>query len=424
MREHFPQRDRKGREGMADLKVKYGGLELKNPIVAAAGPLGRTFEALKRSIEAGCGAVTLKSSNAEVKENITPKPAAHVYPRPAHTFLKKYGLTNMMINWEGVPVDFTAQEERKLIEKIKPVAKDHGCRIIANVHPDPMHFADMDALRKDIETLQSAKPDLIEFCTCPYHLPNQVIYPETADYDQLKEMWGNIYTVVMEVAEVPVIAKANGPIFYTALRAVRDLGVGSFHVTEGPLFYGTIVDIDKMTPLAPGPAVITYGAHRRPIMNLQCARTRALGEDFDLMSSGGIWSVNDVIERLMCGAQVVGLHTAVQYHGQKLFTKIIKGLSEWLDKKGMGLQEVIGKAVPKIVSQEAHDSFMRECDRTVDQIRPVIDPELCNGCGICTNCIHGAIVMEDKKAETNLDRCVRCGVCASICPVDAITLQV
>ncbi len=409
---------------MADLKVTYGGLEFKNPVVAAAGPLGRTFEALKRSIEAGCGAVTLKSSNIEVKAEITPKPAAHVYPRPAHAFLKKYGLTNMMINWEGVPVDFTAEEEKQLIQKIRSMADDHGCRIIANMHPDPMYMADPDAFRADIETIQSAEPDLIEFCTCPYHLPHEITYPEAADYERIKEAQAAVFSVVMEVARVPVIAKANGPVFYRALHALRDLGVGCFHVTEGPLFYGTIVDIDKMTPLAPGPAVITYGAHRRPIMNQQCARTRHLGDNFDLMSSGGIWSANDVIERLMCGARVVGLHTAVQYHGQKLFTKIIDGLSEWLDRKEMGLQDVIEKAVPKIVRQEAHDAFMRECDRSVDQIRPVIDPERCNGCGICANCIHGGIVMDGKKAATNLDNCVRCGVCESICPVDAVTLQV
>jgi len=409
---------------MANLIVEYGGLEFKNPIVAAAGPLGRTFEALRRSVEAGCGAVTLKSSNIEVKEEVTPKPGAHVYPRPAHTFLKKYGLNNMMINWEGVPVDFTAEEERKLIEKIRPIAGDHDCKIIANMHPDPMYMADTDTFKRDMEIILSAKPDLIETCTCPYHLPPEHTYPETADYDWIREALTSIYTISAEVADIPVIAKANGPIFQKALLAVRELGVRTFHVTEGPAFYGTIVDIDKMEPLAPGPAVITYGEHRRPIMNLQCARTRDLGDDFDLMSSSGVWSVNDVIERMMCGAQMVGLHTAIQYHGQKLFTKIVKGLSDWLDEKGMGLQEVVGKAVPKIVSQEEHDNFMRACDRSVEQIKPVIDLELCNGCGICAKCIHGGIAMDDKKAGTNLDNCVRCGVCESICPVDAITMQV
>ena len=110
---------------MARLTVEYGGVGFKNPIVAAAGPLGRTFEALKRSIEAGCGAVTLKSNNAQPKEEIRPRPSAHILARPAHVFLNKYRLKNMMINWEGVPVEFTAEKQKEMIERIKPIARDH-----------------------------------------------------------------------------------------------------------------------------------------------------------------------------------------------------------------------------------------------------------------------------------------------------------
>lgn len=409
---------------MANLTVEYGDVVFKNPIVAAAGPLGRTFEALKRSIEAGCGAVTLKSNNAKPKKDIEPRPSAHIYPRPAHVFLRKYGLTNMMINWEGVPVDFTAEEQKKMIERIKPIAREHDCRVIANMHPDLMYVQDMDMFKQDVSTILSAGPDMIEFCICPYHVPHEVTYPDTQNCDEIDRMMKLVYAAVMEVADVPVIAKHNGPIFYRSAKTFTGLGVNNLHVTEGPLFYGTVVDIDSMTPLAPGPAVITYGAHRRPMLNLQCARTRALGDDFDVMSSSGVWTANDAIERMMCGAQLVGLHTAIQYHGHKRFTKIIKGVDEWLDKRHLELDEIVGKAVPQIVSQEAHDEFMRERDRTAEQIEPVIDLDACNGCGICANCIHGGISMKDKKPQTHLDLCVRCGVCESICQPDAITMQV
>ena len=36
---------------MTKLTVAYGEVEFKNPIVAVAGPLGRTFEALKRTVD-------------------------------------------------------------------------------------------------------------------------------------------------------------------------------------------------------------------------------------------------------------------------------------------------------------------------------------------------------------------------------------
>jgi dihydroorotate dehydrogenase/Pyruvate/2-oxoacid:ferredoxin oxidoreductase delta subunit len=408
---------------MANLNVDFGGVKFKNPIVAAAGPLGRTFEALKRSIEAGCGAVTLKSNNAKPAEVLEPRPSAQILARPAHAFLDKYRLNRMMINWEGVPVEFTAEEQKKMIERIKPIARENDCRVIANMHPDPMYLADLEMFRRDMGTILSAAPDMIEFCICPYHVPHELTYPDTQDYEQIDGMLKQVYGTIVETTDVPVIAKHNGPIFHRSANTLAGLGVKQLHVTEGPLFYGTVVDIDTMTPLAPGPAVITYGAHRRPIINLQCARTRALGGDFEVMSSSGVWSASDAIERMMCGAQLVGLHTAIQYRGHKLFTRILEGLEAWLDEKQLELGEIVAKAVPQIVSQEAHDEFMRERDRSADQIEPEIHLEGCNGCGLCANCIHGGISMQDDEPRTHLDLCVGCGVCESICPSDAIAMR-
>lgn len=62
----------------------------------------------------------------------------------------------------------------------------------------------------------------------------------------------------------------------------------------------------------------------------------------------------------------------------------------------------------------------------------VIDEELCNGCKKCTKkCQIDAIFtpdgQEDKKAKlhsVNLDRCIGCGLCVSVCPQDAIVMKV
>jgi Pyruvate/2-oxoacid:ferredoxin oxidoreductase delta subunit len=407
---------------LKDLTINYGGIEFKNPIVAVSGPLGRTYEALKRSIEAGVSAVTLKSCNMEQKEEITPKPGCHVYPRPAHTFLRKYGLKDVMINWEGVPVDFTAEKEAKLIERIKPIAKKHDCRIIANLHPDPMYMRNPEVLRKDIRIIEETGPDLFEFCPCTYHFPPGITCIENINFKAATKNYTSMYDIIADEVNIPIVAKLVFGIAHHGHKTLNRYGIKNFHVTEGPHFHGTVIDIDSMEPLVPGPEVFMYGKLRRPIMNLMCARTKNLGDN-DVESSGGVWTIRDSIERLMCGASLVGLHTAIQSKGHKLFGEIINGVAEFLDEKSMNLNDIIGVAIPKIVSYEEHENFMLSRDLSPEEIKPVIDLDTCTGCGLCANCIHGGIDMENGKPELNLDNCVRCGVCESLCPVDAIVLQ-
>jgi NADH:ubiquinone oxidoreductase subunit F (NADH-binding)/ferredoxin len=60
-----------------------------------------------------------------------------------------------------------------------------------------------------------------------------------------------------------------------------------------------------------------------------------------------------------------------------------------------------------------------------DLITYFIDPELCNGCGVCRRiCPQQCISGEKKKLHTiDSSLCIRCGMCYDECPVDAVLVE-
>ena len=55
-------------------------------------------------------------------------------------------------------------------------------------------------------------------------------------------------------------------------------------------------------------------------------------------------------------------------------------------------------------------------------MHPVIDEEICVGCGACVDaCPMGVLEVEDIAVVTDGDACVGCGACQSACPTEAIT---
>ncbi|NLN60258.1 MAG: 4Fe-4S binding protein [Deltaproteobacteria bacterium] len=54
---------------------------------------------------------------------------------------------------------------------------------------------------------------------------------------------------------------------------------------------------------------------------------------------------------------------------------------------------------------------------------PDADYGKCTKCGRCLVCNYGAMTIENKTPRIDLTLCERCGVCESLCPVDAIMIQ-
>jgi dihydroorotate dehydrogenase/Pyruvate/2-oxoacid:ferredoxin oxidoreductase delta subunit len=399
---------------MVDLSVEFLGVRFKNPVVTAAGTITWNLNSLKKSIEAGVSAVAPKS--VILDPNRWERPA-----RKSLFFLDKYDRRQLFTHcsmWFHSP-----DEQAKLIDEIKPYAQREDVVVIGTILCEAsVEGFDEKGIIGCARRLEAAGADMLELgFSCPV-TGAEVGLSARDRVEKNMQAVKFALSALKGTLGIPYYLKwayNSSPAEFSELLRAIETEVDAAHFL--PVVNATVIDIETARPV--GPAPILYGRYNTGI-GCYFTALAAKSSRLQIMSSGGFWTWRDIVESLMCGSSLAGVHSAVVYRGYKVFTQMIGGLTDFMERKGYSkIDDFKALAAPHIDNAEEIREWLKQRQVPAEAVKIAVDDAKCNGCGLCAVCNAEAVAIKNDVARIDLGLCMRCGACATICPREAILLS-
>ncbi len=306
---------------MANMTVKFLGMQFRNPVLPAAGPNVRDGEHLREVADGGAGGLLSKTISVDA----APVPMPHMAAirggfintelwselPPERWLSKEYSIARRAADEAGIPLiislGYTAQEIAQLAPRLKPWA---------DALELSTHYLGEDP-RPMIEAIDAAKSAL----------------------------------------DVPVLVKMSplGREMKAAAQAAKEAGADGISATNsfGPAFG---LNVETGYPWLGGKN--SYGWLSGPALkplSLRCVYDIAQAVDLPIIGVGGIGNGKDAIEYIMAGASLVGVCTAAIMRGNNVYGIIAQEMERWLDDHGYSsVEEVRGLALPEGAREVRH----------------------------------------------------------------------
>ncbi len=436
---------------MADLKSSYGGVEMKNPLICAAGPPTHTPEACKRASDAGFSAVVLKTHAAkEAPWGLLHTVGTPVYiltdlkgtdfwrPIPPKKSLPKVrGIKgerkpeySMVGCHPGVILSyFLGEDYIKYASKTKDLVK-HDCLVIGSI----VAYTE-EGWIEQCELINRTNVDLVEInLGCPCALPEEQCYPGVipgAALGASPSVVEAFTRIAVDHLHVPAIVKLppqQSNSLLSAQAAVRG-GAAGINCGDSSFFPSVRINIETATPgWHPRYPVWhgIWGPWVSPYVCGQIANMRLNGITVDISACGGTSSFEDIVRFFMAGASSAQPCRELMVQGWDVAKKWLEELEAWMEKKGYNsVMEMRGIAADKIITDYS------KLDLPIPQImggpepkyKMVFDDRECIDCAWCEMCCsHLAIKIESGLPNWDSKKCELCGLCEAVCPVKAISM--
>ena len=360
------------------MKTDFLNLNMKNPLIVAAGPWNKDGHSIRKAIEAGAGAV--------ITESIVSDAIMDVSPRIAYD---GKGAQNIRL-YSDIQVEGWEREMQ--------IAKSGGGIVIASVSahtPSEVAYlaAKMERFGADAIEISISNPMGESLEVAASHA--DVVFEITKE--------------VVSTVKIPVMVKLSQTAtnITAVAKAAKEAGAAAISaINTIRCILG--VDIENARPMLP-----TYGGYSgapiRPI-GLAAVASIAQAVDVPVCGIGGIENYRNVLEYIMLGASAVQIGTAVMINGPEKIREISRELEMWAEEKNISdVEQIRGLALEKMKSFDEMKAEPVICN--IDDIPCETECRRCEAA-----CMYGAITRNAGGVEVNDRYCTGCGLCTFICP--------
>jgi dihydroorotate dehydrogenase (fumarate) len=293
----------------ADLRTRYLGLELANPLVPSASPLGADLEMLKRLEDAGAGAVVLPSLFEEQIEHEAM--ALHqALEAGSESFAEALSYFPELDDYRTGPDTYLAHlAAAKEALSIPVIASLNGSSRGGWVrYAGLMEEAGADALELNVyaveadaaqtgETVETRILDIVRAVRAEVHIP-------------LAVKIGPFFTALAHLATRLVVAGANGLVLFNR-------------------FVQPDIDLETMSVLPE----VHLSSREELLLPLRWIAILYGRVPVSLAATSGIHEAEDAVKALLSGADVTMTASALLRRGPEHLAEMLAGISAWLDEQ-------------------------------------------------------------------------------------------
>ena len=299
---------------MAQLNVKVGGLDLKNPVLTASGTFGYGLEFADFIDLNRLGGFIVKGTTLHPREG-------NDYPRMAET---PSGMLNC-VGLQNKGVDY-------FCEHIYPQLEDIDSNVLVNVSgSSPEDYAECAARIDALDHIPGIELNI----SCPNVKDGGMAFGVTC------EGAASVVRAVRQRYHKTLIVKLSPNVTDIASIAKAVEAEGADSVSLINTLMGMSIDIERRkSRLSIGTGGLSGPCVKPVALRMVWQVARAV--NIPVVGLGGIMNAADAIEFLMAGATAVEIGTA-NFIDPTTTIRVIDGINEWLDSHGVkDVHEIIG----------------------------------------------------------------------------------